>query len=74
MLGSSISRFAWSDLIARTRPNYTVDVAWLDRFRRNFDEDVRIQAELTKQNIGIVAIRMASTPQTTAPQPSSSAG
>ena len=57
MLGSSISRFAWSDLIARTRPNYTVDVAWLDRFRRNFDEDVRMQAEVTKQNIGIVAIR-----------------
>ena len=52
-----ISRFAWIDLIARTRPNYTVDVAWLVRFRRNFDEDVTIQAELTKQNIGIVAIR-----------------
>ena len=57
MLGSSISRFAWSDLIARTRPNYTVDVAWLDRFSRNFDEDVRIQAEITKQNIGVAAIR-----------------
>ena len=59
MLGSSISRFAWSDLIARTRPNYTVtvDVAWLDRFNRNFDEDVRIQAEITKQNIGVAAIR-----------------
>ena len=25
MVGSSISRFAWSDLIARARPNYTVD-------------------------------------------------
>ena len=26
MVGSSISRFAWSDLITRARPNYTVDV------------------------------------------------
>ena len=32
-------------------------VAFLDRFRRNFEEGVRIQAELTRQHIGIVAIR-----------------
>ena len=41
----------------RAGPNYTVDVAWLDRFSRNFDQGVKIQAELTKKNIGIVAIR-----------------
>ena len=32
-------------------------VAWLDRFSPNFDEGVRIQAELTKQNVSIVAIK-----------------
>ena len=32
-------------------------VVWLDRFSRNFDEGVRIQADLTSRNIGIVAIK-----------------
>ena len=32
-------------------------VAWLDRFSRNFDEGVVIQADLTKQEIGIMAIK-----------------
>jgi hypothetical protein len=41
----------------RAGPNYTVDVAWLDRFSRNFEEGVRSQAELTRRDIGIVAIR-----------------
>ncbi len=57
MTGSSMSRPAWKQLMAKMRPNDTVVVAWLNRFSRNFDEGVRIQAELTKQNIGIVAIR-----------------
>ncbi len=57
MTGSSMSRPAWNELMARVRPNDSVVVAWLDRFSRNFDEGVRVQAELTKQNIGIVAIR-----------------
>ena len=43
--------------MTRVRPNDSVVVAWLDRFSRNFDEGVKIQAELTRQNIGIVAIR-----------------
>ena len=43
--------------MARVRPNDTVLVAWLDRVSRNFDEGVKVQAELTKQGIGIVAIR-----------------
>ena len=32
-------------------------VAFLDGFSRNFEEGVRIQADLTQQDIGIVAIR-----------------
>ena len=48
MTGSSMSRPAWNELMTRVRPNDTVVVAWLDRFSRNFDEGVRIQAELTK--------------------------
>ena len=57
MTGSSMSRPAWIEVMTRVRPNDSVVVAWLDRFSRNFDEGVRIQAELTKQNVGIVAIR-----------------
>ena len=57
MTGSSMSRPSWSELMTRVRPSDTVVIAWLDRFSRNFDEGVRIQAELTKQNIGIIAIR-----------------
>ena len=57
MSGRSMSRPGWNKLMTRVRPNDTVVVAWLDRFSRNFDEGVRIQADLTKQNIGIVAIR-----------------
>ena len=56
MTGSSMSRPAWNELMTRVQPSDTVVVAWLDRFSRNFDEGVRIQAELTKQKIGIVAI------------------
>ena len=52
-----MSRPAWNQLMARVRPHDTVVVDWLDRFSRNFDGGVGIQAELTKQNIGIVAIR-----------------
>ena len=32
-------------------------VAFLDRLSRNFEDGVRIQAELTRRNFGIVAIR-----------------
>ena len=32
-------------------------VAFLDRFSRNFEEGVRIQADLTRLEIGIVAVR-----------------
>ena len=43
--------------MARVQPNDTIVVVWLDHFSRNFDEGVRIQADLTKRNIGNVAIR-----------------
>ena len=56
MTGSSLFRPAWNELMTRVRLN-DFAVAWLDRFSRNFDEGVKIQAELTKKNIGIVAIR-----------------
>ena len=39
------------------QPGDTIVVAFLDRFSRNFEEGVRIQAELTGRDIGIVAIR-----------------
>ena len=57
MTGSSMSRPAWSDLMTRVRSNDTIVVAWLDRFSRNFDEGVKVQAELTQQKIGIIAIK-----------------
>ena len=39
------------------RPGDTIAVAFLDRFSRNFEEGVRIQADLIERDIGIVAIR-----------------
>ena len=38
------------------QPGDTIVVAFLDRFSRNFEEGVRIQAELTARDIGIVAL------------------
>ena len=35
----------------------TIGVAFLYRLSRNFEDGVRIQAEITRRNIGIVAIR-----------------
>ena len=55
--GRLMSRPGWDELMAWVQGNDTIVVAWLDRFSRNFDEGVRIQADLTSQNIGIVAIR-----------------
>ena len=39
------------------QPGDTIVVALLDRFSRNFEEGVRIQAELTGRGIDIVAVR-----------------
>ena len=54
--GRLMSRLGWDELMARVQPNDTIVVAWLDRFSRNFDEGVRIQADLTNRNIDIIAI------------------
>lgn len=51
MADSSRPRPAWNELMTRIRPSDTVDVRRLDRFRRNFDERVRIQEELTEENV-----------------------
>ena len=50
-------RTGWLDLLSRVQPGDTIVVAFLDRFSRNFEEGVRIQAELTGRDIGIVAVR-----------------
>ena len=55
--GRTMNRPGWQDLMSRIQPGDTVAVAFLDRFSRNFEEGVRIQAELTQRNIGIVALR-----------------
>ena len=55
--GRTLKRTAWIDLMSKIHPGDTIVVPFLDRFSRNFEEGVRIQAELTEKNIGIVAIR-----------------
>ena len=55
--GRSLRRPGWQALVAVLQSGDTVVVAFLDRFSRNFEEGVRIQAELTRRDIGIVAIR-----------------
>ena len=60
--------------MTRVPPGDTVVAVWLGRFGRNFDDSVRIQADLTEQNISIVAGKGGSTPLTTTPRPSFSAG
>ena len=55
--GRSLQRPGWQALMEVVQPGDTVVLAFLDRFSRNFEEGVRIQADLTRQDIGIVAIR-----------------
>ena len=55
--GRTMNRTGWMDLMSRVQPGDAIVVAFLDRFSRNFEEGVRIQAELTGLEIGIVAIR-----------------
>ena len=74
MTGRLMSRPGWDELMAWVQANDTIVVVWLDRFSRNFDEGVRIQADLTGRNIGIVAVKEGVTPPTTAPRASISAG
>ena len=55
--GRSLQRPGWQELMTRVQEGDTTVVAFLDRLSRNFEDGVRIQAELTRRNIGIVAIR-----------------
>ena len=55
--GRSLQRPGWQEVMAGVQEGDTVVVAFLDRLSRNFEDGVRIQAELTRRNIGIVAIR-----------------
>ena len=55
--GRTMNRTGWLDLMSRVQSGDTIVVAFLDRFSRNFEEGVRIQAELTGRDIGIVAVR-----------------
>ena len=55
--GRSLVRSGWQELMDVVRPGDTIAVAFLDRFSRNFEEGVRIQAELINRDVGIVAIR-----------------
>lgn len=55
--GRHTARGGWQDLMDRVQDGDTIVVAFLDRLSRSFDEGVRIQAELTARNIGIVAVR-----------------
>ena len=55
--GRTMNRTGWMDLMSRVQPGDTIVVSFLDRFSRNFEEGVRIQAELTGHDIGIVAIQ-----------------
>ena len=55
--GRTLRRADWQELLSRLRPGDTLVVAFLDRLSRNFEDGVRIQADLTERNIGIVALR-----------------
>ena len=55
--GRSLARSGWQGLTEVVRPGDTIVVAFLDRLSRNFEDGVRIQAELINMGIGIVAIR-----------------
>ena len=55
--GHSLRSTGWQQLMTRVKDGDTIVVAFLDRLSRNFEDGVRIRAELTRRNIGIVAIR-----------------
>ena len=55
--GRNLQRIGWQELMTLVQERDTIVVAFLDRLSRNFEDGVRIQAELTRRNMGIVAIR-----------------
>ena len=54
--GRTTQRRGWQLLMDRVQEGDTIVVVWLDRFSRDFDEGLRVQADLTRRSIGIVAI------------------
>ena len=54
--GRNLQRPGWQELMTRVQEGDTIVVALLDRLSRNFEDGVRIQAELTRRNIGILAL------------------
>ena len=46
--GRTLRRAGWQELMSRLRPGDTLAVAFLDRLSRNFEDGVRIQADLTE--------------------------
>ena len=70
--GRTMNRTGWLDLMGRVQPGDTIVVGFLDRFSRNFEEGVRIQAELTGRDIASSRSGRTSTPAMAAPQRSSS--
>ena len=52
-----LNRTGWLDLMSPVQPCDNIVVASLDRFSRNFEEGVRIQAEPTRRAIAIVMVR-----------------
>ena len=55
--GQTLKRPGWQDLMASIQPGDTLVVAFLDRLNRNFEDGVRIQAELTQRNIAMVILQ-----------------
>ena len=53
--GRTFRRNGWQELMDRIQTGDTIVVCWLDRFSRNFEEGVAIQADLTKRNVGIIS-------------------
>ena len=48
--GRNLQRTGWQELMAVLQPGNTVVVAFLDRFSRNFEQEVRIQAALIRRD------------------------
>ncbi len=55
--GKNLQCPGWQELLTRVQEGDTIVVAFLDQLSQNFEDGVRIKAELTRRNIGIVAIR-----------------
>ena len=55
--GRTLQRSGWQELMGRVQSGDTLVVAFLDRLSRNFEDGVHIQAELTRQEVAIVALQ-----------------